>query len=319
MVDKGIMLAEQQAALIDERREHEIALKEEIERQEEKKRQKILDEMQQRMVRTQAALEGKTNTKIESSEKKVVGMTKEMEDRLAAEMEANKKKVQKQNKELVKQLDLLTVKFSTMDVVAASNQSRSPKKSTRNAKGSLMNSLSNSAANTPTTPAKVKPKGKKKKMNKKVSSKKAIVVPVPRSNKSSNLNVQDLDGIPEETEEVHQTNISSISNANENSVSDQDNSDSDEESGSGSEESGSDDEEEEEDDYDDNFFDEKKVDLTNYFTKDEVKALVLPFSTMAKVLEIEKKLDRQHYDDFKKIRLQVEAVEDRFLFVDDTL
>ena len=93
MVDKGIMLAEQQAALIDERREHEIALKEEIERQEEKKRQKVLDEMQQRMVRTQAALEGKTNTKIESSEKKVVGMTKEMEDRLAAEMEANKKKV----------------------------------------------------------------------------------------------------------------------------------------------------------------------------------------------------------------------------------
>ena len=38
------------------------------------------------MVRTQAALEGKTNVKIETSEKKVVGMTKEMEERLAAEL-----------------------------------------------------------------------------------------------------------------------------------------------------------------------------------------------------------------------------------------
>lgn len=41
------------------------------------------------MVRTQAALEGKTNNKIETSEKKVMGMSKEMEERLAAEIVEN--------------------------------------------------------------------------------------------------------------------------------------------------------------------------------------------------------------------------------------
>jgi hypothetical protein len=51
--------------------------------------------MQQRMMKTQMALEGKTNNKIETETKKVVQKTEEMEVRLVKDAEKNKKKLSK--------------------------------------------------------------------------------------------------------------------------------------------------------------------------------------------------------------------------------
>jgi hypothetical protein len=51
--------------------------------------------MQARMIRTQAAIEGKTNIKIETETKKVVVMTQDMEVRITSELETSKKKLSK--------------------------------------------------------------------------------------------------------------------------------------------------------------------------------------------------------------------------------
>jgi hypothetical protein len=121
------------------------------------------------MVRTQAALEGKTNNKIETSEKKVVGMTKEMEERLAAEMEEQKKNLKRDNKKLEKQLTSLSNKFSNIDL-----KNLSPKSRTRKKNSVVFNqtTIANSMSNTPESSDNKKKEKKGKKKNKKESSKK---------------------------------------------------------------------------------------------------------------------------------------------------
>jgi hypothetical protein len=66
------------------------------------------------MLRTQATIEGKTNSRIDTETKKVVGMTQEMEHRINEDMEKSRKKLSKQNKLLQQQLEILNQKLSSM-------------------------------------------------------------------------------------------------------------------------------------------------------------------------------------------------------------
>jgi hypothetical protein len=70
-------------------------------------------------------------------------------------------------------------------------------------------------------------------------------------------------------------------------------------SGSDSESSsGSGDEEEEADEYNENFFDAPNVDLTNYFTKDEVTAKMMQFVSYQEIKDLKEEVGKRHDEDF---------------------